>query len=401
MAPDVARRAAIILTPRLPWPLDDGGRIASWQTVWAAAREYDVTLLTFVPAGTERAAVPRTFGDLGVTVARIPFRPPAGPVAAIQGLWGRWPYTLARYQDSSFRAAIRERAAALRPAFVLANHLHMAPYAEMIPQVPLVLREHNVEHVFMRRYASARGVGFTGLYARLQIERLRRAEARLCRSAALTLAIQDAETETLRRLVPGARVETLPIGVDFARFHARTPPPAPVLLLPGAFGWAPNGDGALRFLAEGWPRLRAAVPGVRLRIAGKEPPSALVHAATRLDVAVASQVPSMPDEFARASAVLVPLWYGGGSRVKIVEALAAGVPVISTSIGAEGLGLTPGVHYAEGNLPAALADRAAEVLSDTALADRLAREGRAFAESRWSLEAVSDLQNRLVAEVAR
>jgi glycosyltransferase involved in cell wall biosynthesis len=87
--------------------------------------------------------------------------------------------------------------------------------------------------------------------------------------------------------------------------------------------------------------------------------------------------------------------------VKIVEAMAAGVPVISTSVGAEGLGLTPGVHYVEGNVPAALADRAAEVLSDSALADRLAREGRAFAESRWSLEAVSELQNRLVAEVAR
>ena len=397
----MARRAAIVLTPRLPWPLDDGGRIASWQTVWAAAREYDVTLLTFVPPGTEGDSMPVALGDLCVSVVRIPFHPPPFAIAAARGLWGRWPYTLSRYQDRAFDAALRERTAALRPAFVMANHLHMAPYGGSIPDVPLILREHNVEHAFMRRFASARGLGFAGLYARTQVGRLRRAEAAFCRTAALTLAIQDEETRALRSLAPGARVETLPIGVDFGRFRPRTPSAAPTLLLPGAFGWAPNADGALRFLHEGWPRLRAAVPGVRLRIAGKEPPPALVRAARELDVDLITPVPSMPDEFARATAILVPLWYGGGSRVKIVEALAAGVPVISTATGAEGLGLTPGVHYAEGDLPAALADRAAQVLSDPALASRLAREGRAFAEPKWSLEAVSALQNRLVAEVAR
>lgn len=397
----MARRSAIILTPRLPWPLDDGGRIASWQTVWAAAQEYDVTLLTFVPPRMARAPAPRAFEAIGVTVAGIPFRRPSGVAAAARGLLGRWPYTLARYQDRSYRAALRVRTEALRPAFVMANHLHMAPYAESVPGVPFVLREHNVEHVFMRRYASARGLGFAGIYARTQVGRLRRAEGRLCRQAALTLAIQDGETETLRRLAPGARIETLPIGVDFARFLPRKPSSAPVLLLPGAFGWAPNADGALRFVEEGWPRLRAAVPGVRLRIAGKEPPSALVDAASRSDAELITPVPSMPEEFARATAILVPLWYGGGSRVKIVEALAAGVPVVSTSIGAEGLGLTAGIHYAEGETPAELADRAAAVLCDPPLGERLAREGRAFAEPRWSLEAVSALQNRLVAEVAR
>ena len=397
----MARRAAIVLTPRLPWPLDDGGRIASWQTVWAASCEYDVTLLTFVPPRSAHGPVPTVFGDLGVTVVRIPFRPPAGVAAAARGLWGRWPYTLARYQDRSFRARLRERAAALMPAFVLANHLHMAPYAEAIPNVPLVLREHNVEHVFMQRYAASRGFGFAGLYARTQVGRLRRAEEALCRSAALTFAIQDAEKETLQRLAPRARIETLPIGVDFARFPPRRPSDALVLLLPGAFGWAPNADGALRFVTEGWPRLRAAIPGVRLRIAGKEPPAALVDAARSRDAEVITPVPSMPEEFASARAILVPLWYGGGSRVKIVEALAAGVPVVSTSIGAEGLGLTPGVHFAQGETPAELADRAAEVLRDRSLALRLAVEGRAFAETRWSLAAVSQLQNRLVAEVAR
>jgi glycosyltransferase involved in cell wall biosynthesis len=397
----VGRRAAIILTPRLPWPLDDGGRIAAWQTVWAAAQSYDVTLLSFVPAGTEREPVPRAFGDLGVTVGRIAFRPPHGAKAAVRGLFGRWPYTVARYQDSSFEAALRERVAVLTPAFVMANNLHMAPYQASAGGVPFVLREQNVEHVFLRRFAAARGLTPIGLYARAQAGRLQRAEAELCRSAALTLAIQEGEAETLRRLAPGARVETLPIGIDFRRFPPRQPAARPVLLLPGAFGWAPNTDGALRFLAEGWPRLRARLPEATLRIVGKDAPPRLREAARRSGAELVPSVPSMPEEYARATALVVPLWYGGGSRVKIVEGLAAGIPVVSTSIGAEGLGLTGGVHYAEGETAAELADRAAEVLRDRELGERLAQEGRSFAEARWSLEAVSRLQNRLVAQVAR
>src|SRR5439155_26122319 len=117
MAARMARRPAIVLTPRLPWPLDDGGRIALWQTVWAAAQEYDVTLLSFVPQGSETEPPPRPLIDLGVTIVRVPFRPPPLPVAAVSGLIGRWPYTLARYRSVAFERFLRERIAVLTPAY--------------------------------------------------------------------------------------------------------------------------------------------------------------------------------------------------------------------------------------------------------------------------------------------
>jgi glycosyltransferase involved in cell wall biosynthesis len=397
----IARRSAIVLTPRLPWPLDDGGRIALWQTVWAAAQADDVTLISFVPPGSETEAVPRPLAELGITVARVPFRPPPPPVAAVVGLWSRWPYTLARYRSVEFERTLRERIAVLTPAYVLANHLHMASYVEAIGDTPMVLRQHNIEHIWMERFARGRGFTPAGLYARAQAARLRRAEASLCRAAALTLAIQEGEAEILRALAPEARVATLPVGIDLARYPPRRPSEPPVLLLAASFAWPPNAEGALRFLAEGWPRVRAGAPNAQLRLAGKSPSASLIKAANRAGAEIAADVPSMPEEFARATMLLVPLWVGAGARVKIVEALAARLPVVATSFACEGLGLTPGAHYLEGESPAELADRALALLRDPARGDAPARAGRAVAEERWSLPAVARLQNELVAQVAR
>jgi polysaccharide biosynthesis protein PslH len=394
----MARRAALILTSRLPWPLDDGGRVASWQIVWSAAQEYDVTLLSLVPPGAETEPVPDALTELGIKVDRVPHRPPVLARAAAQGLFGRWPYTLARYQNAAFARVLRDRISALAPAYVLASPLHMAPYVRDLGGTPMILRQHNVEHVWMERYARGRGATPAGLYARVQAGRLRRAEASLCRAAALTLAIREEDTAALHALAPGARVETLPIGIDLDRFLLPRAAVPPVVLLAGSFAWQPNVEGALRFLADGWPRIRARYPGVRMRLAGKSPPDRLRAAARDLGAEVAADVPSMAEEFAQASVLVVPLWVGAGVRVKIIEAMAARLPVVATPSACEGLGLRPDEHYLEGATPVELADRTIEILGDRGRREALGGDGRLVAEERWSLSATAHLQNKLVAE---
>jgi glycosyltransferase involved in cell wall biosynthesis len=336
-----------------------------------------------------------------VTVARVPHHPPSFPVAAARGLFGRWPYTLTRYQSTAFASVLRERVAVLTPAFVLASPLHMAPYVESLEGTPMVLRQHNVEYLWMERYARERGIRPAGIYARTQVARIKRAEAALCRASALTLAIQDGEAETLRALAPGARVETLPVGIDFNRYSAPHPDDPPILLLAASFAWAPNVQGAIRFLSDGWPRVRASAPHVRLRLAGKAPPPALLKAARRAGAEIQADVPSMPEEFAHATILLVPLWVGAGARVKIIEALAARLPVVATSLACEGLGLVSGKHFLAGDSAAELGQQAVALLHDPTLRQSLADAGRKLAVERWALPSVARLQNDLIAQVAR
>jgi glycosyltransferase involved in cell wall biosynthesis len=366
-----------------------------WQTLWAAAQEFETTLVSLVAEGGDTAAEPSEIRELGIEVIRVPHRFPPTPVAALQGLFGRWPYTLARYQNRELAAKLRAIAHRRRPLFFLVSNLHMAPYVDSMGDVPMVLRQQNIEYRWMARYAEGLPQGPKRWYAELQAGRLRAAERELCRRAALVLSIQDKETEVLRELAPDAVVETLPAGVDPALYQAPNPVTPPIVLIAGAFGWAPNADGAIRFLREGWPLAVRRHPDIRLRIAGKDPPPALVAEAEKLGAEVTGYVESMSAEFAQATMLLVPLWVGAGARIKIIEALTAGLPVVSTSLGEEGLGLSAGEDFLLGDTPARLVERMSELLEFPDRRRDLSHRGRKLAAERWSLSSVAALQNKL------
>lgn len=397
----MSRRVALFVTPRLPWPQDDGGRIVMWQSIEAAALEYDVALATLCAPEEAGAPDPPEARALGLRVVRVPHRPPATPVAAWRGLVGRWPYTLARFRSTALDRAVGALVAQTRPAWAMAQNLHTATVVDALGDTPMILREQNVEHVWMARYAASLGVGPAALYARLQAVRLRRAEVALVGRAALTLAIQDGERDALRALCPGARIETLPVGIDFATVPPREPADPPVVLLAGAFAWPPNVSGALAFLRSGWPRIASRLPAARLRVAGKGIPEALRAEARAAGAEVAGYVASMAEEYRRASALAIPLWVGAGARVKAVEAMAAGTPIVSTALGVEGLGLVPGTHFLAAETPAGLADALAALLETPDRGATIAAAARALGEARYSRDAVARLQNRLCASVAR
>jgi len=395
----VSRSTAVILTSRLPWPLDDGGRIATWQNVRAASRAYDTTLVSLVPPGEETAPLPRVFEEHGIRVVRVPHRLPTGFAPVWNGVLGLLPYTLGRYRNPDLPGVLRSVIRETKPRFAMVTPLHMATYVEDLGNTPMVLREHNVEHVWMKRYAE--GLGFTpaGLYARIQIGRLRKAEAAFAQKSALVLAVQPEEAKELAALAPGTRVETLPVGVDLAGYGEPRPGEPPVVLLAGSFAWAPNVDGAIRFMLQGWSIVKARVPGARLRVVGKDPPASLRRAADRIGVDVLANVPSMAEEMAKATVFVVPLWVGAGVRVKIVEAMAARVPVAATRLAAEGLGIKANEHYAAGDTPGELGGQVATLLLTPELRRVFRDRSRALAEERWSQDAIADRQNALCAEL--
>jgi glycosyltransferase involved in cell wall biosynthesis len=383
------RERALVVTPRLPWPLDDGGRIGLWQAMWSVAQRFDTTLVTLEVPGESALAPPPEVERLGIEVVRVPHRVPPLPVALARGTFGRWPFTLARFHSPALGAELRRLVAARSPRFAHVNHLAMATHLDALSGTAVVLREHNVEHIWLARYAEQLRNPLARLYALDQARRMRATEARLCESADLVLAIQDNEAATLRGIAPRARVEVVPIGVEFSRFLPHAPSDPPTVLLVGTFSWPPNVEGARRFLDEGWPRVRARHPGARLRLVGKAMPADLAESARRAGAEPVGYVEDMAVEFAAARALVVPLWAGAGARVKIVEALAAGVPVVSTPLGSEGLGLRPGVHDLEADAAAGLGDAVARMLSDQVLAFDIGRAGRSWAEERFSLERVA------------
>jgi len=381
----------MMLSTRLPWPLDDGGLLFTYQSAWSVSRAFDTTLIALAPPEATAAPPPRELLALGLDVVRVAHRPPSMPVAALRSAFGRWPLTIERYRSAALEQAIVEVARKRAPDLVFLNSLHLAPCLDALPGTPAVLRAQNVESLWMERYAANLPRGPRRAYARHQARRLAALESEVCARVSTVLALHDVEARALRALAPGARVDVVPMAVDLERFGPRRAV-ADTVLLTGSFGWAPNLDGLRRFLAEGWPSVLRVRPEARLRVVGKELPPSPPPGLTNVDWV--GYVPSMEAEMARAEALVVPLWVGAGVRVKIIEALAAGVPVAATPLAAEGLGLEPDRHYVEAETPADLGEAVGRLLGDPARATMMAEAGRAFARDAFSLPAVGE---RLVA----
>jgi glycosyltransferase involved in cell wall biosynthesis len=187
-------------------------------------------------------------------------------------------------------------------------------------------------------------------------------------------------------LGPGGVV--VPNGVDTERFSPTPLRRDPVLVFTGTLSWGPNIDGMQWFCAEVLPRLRAAVPEVRLDIVGFDPLPEVSALARVPGVELHTNVPSVLPWLERARVAVVPLRIGSGTRLKALEAMAAGRPVVGTSVGLDGLGIRRGVHALVADEPAAFADAVVEVLNDDGVAARLSAAGAEHARARFSWDAI-------------
>ena len=174
----------------------------------------------------------------------------------------------------------------------------------------------------------------------------------------------------------------------------------PTLLFQGSFDYAPNAEGARWLVGELGPVLRARLPGVRIRLAGQSTPE-IEALADGPAVTVTGLVPSMEDELARADLVLVPLRSGSGTRLKILEAFAQRVPVVSTTVGAEGLGVVDGVHLLIADTPEDIATACTRVCTEPELRSRLADAGQALFRQRFEVGVARERIRELVDSLAR
>lgn len=397
----MSRPRAISVMTRLPWPVDDGGRVALSQDLDALTRRWDVTLVVLDPPEARQQPVPAAAAARLAGVERVPFAFGPRSAALIAGVAGPWPYTLARFRSRALHERLAALVRSLQPELVFFHSLHVATHRDAAPGCAHILRQQNAETRWMERWAEGRR-GAERWYAALQARRLRGVEARLCEAMDLVLAIQPEERDQLRALAPRAWVEEVSVASDVGPALVRQPTGEPLVLLAGSYAWPPNVEGALRFLHEGWPLLRERHPGVRLRLVGKQPPAELQRVAAAAGAELAGFVPSLADEFARASVLLVPLWTGGGVRVKTIEAMGAGIPIVGTPLAFEGIAAEAGEHALVGESPAALAEALARVLAEPALGERLGAAARARALRDHGREALAERMAELCAQaVAR
>jgi glycosyltransferase involved in cell wall biosynthesis len=286
------------------------------------------------------------------------------------------------------RALAREIAQSAPGALYL-DHLDSLVYAPLAGTIPLVVDMHNVYSRLVARAGDESRGRLRRSYLAAEARLLVRMEQRVAEMAHTVLAVSEEEAEYFRAL--GARRTVLvPNGVDCDAFGGlplagRIDPPT--LMYVGSLAWPPNASAA-RFLAtEVLPAVRARVPAARLLIVGRDPlPEVLALAGADTRVEIAANVADVMPYFRRAHVLTVPLQAGGGTRLKILEAFAAGVPVVSTRVGCEGLGAVDGRHLVIAERDEFVAATVA-LLHDPRRARALAEQARVLARQRfdWSI----------------
>jgi polysaccharide biosynthesis protein PslH len=378
------------------WPLNTGGRQRSFQMLSELARRHQVTVLTTHGPGDEPDELARRLAH-AEDVISLPYDvPKVGTrrfLAALARSWmSTYPVDLWKWRVPAFRRRLAGLMAATPFDVLVVDFLFSEANLPSSRAIPRVYFAHNVEHQIWKRLAGVETRRARRALLEIEWRKLRRAEHRVVRTTEVTVAVSESDREQFARAVPGAQVDLVPTGVDttfFAPMHRPTLPER--LVFSGSMDWYPNED-AIRYFAERiWPRLRAARPRLSMTVVGRNPGAGLLEAARAQGITVTGTVKDVRRYIDEAAVYVVPLRVGGGTRLKVFEALAMGKPVVSTTLGAEGLGLVSGEHYvaADGDEP--FAQAVLNLLGDADARRSLGAAGRAFVEERYSWQRVSQV----------
>ena len=373
------------------WPATTGGRVRSLQIVSNLARRHAVTVLTTHGAGDDPDGLARELRHCERVVSipyAVPKRgQPAFATSVAQSWLSRYPVDLWKWRVAAVRREAERLIASGAVDLCVADFLFADANVPRRTGVPVVLFEHNVEYLIWQRLCAVEPVAWKRALLELEWRKLRAREAEACASADLTIAVSDDDKRRLEALAPGIKAVTIATGVDTTYFapdgHRERPAH---LVFSGSMDWHPNEDAVVHFVHETLPRIRAAAPDITFTIVGRNPGARVRDLASHPGVVVTGTVDDVRPWLGEASVYVVPLRAGSGTRLKILEALAMGKAVVSTTVGAEGLPFESGREFVAADGCEPFADAVVGLLRDKARRDALGAAGRdrVVAHHAWS-----------------
>jgi glycosyltransferase involved in cell wall biosynthesis len=358
------------------------------------ARENDITAVSLLPPDLDATEAERAMRQYCQDLVLIPSRPGTGGSKRL--LQARSLFSLVSFERRFFSLRALQQAldrlllsrpydiVNIEAPFLAHYRLALAPPGKRVPR--LVLDQHNIEFDLVRQMAKIEHGFARRLHNSANWPKIRREEMSAWRQfdgVSFTSALDE---QRARSLVPSVRSTVIPNAVDVEHFKPAGDDPSSdgcTVLFFGAINYYPNIDGLLFFLREVWPRLLPSHPRARLKIVGQHPtPEILAHSGPRVEVA--GLVDDVRRHLAQAAVVIVPLRLGGGTRLKVLESMAMARPVVSTSIGAEGIDVAPEHNILLADDPASFAAAVGRLLDEPDLAARIGRKGRALVEAHYS-----------------
>jgi glycosyltransferase involved in cell wall biosynthesis len=376
----------LLLTQVVPYPPDSGPKIKTLNVLRYLTRRHTVHLVSFARSEAEVANA-RALSDLCSGVTCVPLRRSRVRDVAFlgQSLLSRRPFLIERDDRRAMRRTLADLVRAETFDAVHADQISMAQFALDLPLPMRVLDEHNAVWTIVRR-SSERAAWPLRTLAGFEWHKMHTYEGSVCRQFDHVTVVSDDDRRALEQAAGGSIPSTtIPIAIDTEAlpFVARSPHAVHVLSMATMF-YPPNVEGVLWFAGDAFPQVRAAVPATRFSIVGSRPPDSVVRLAkAESGIVVTGYVPDVNPLLAESAVLVVPVLSGSGMRVKILEAFARGIPVVSTTVGVEGIDAQPDVHLLVADTPDAFSSAVIRVLREPDMAARMARAARRLVETRY------------------
>ncbi len=412
----------LILTPQLPIPpqaltgLSQGTTIRNFNLIAGLARRHTVDLLTFLPPDLDRGQGAPAAAE-AIELLRPYCRQIIAESAPVRTLARRARDTLfSALPDMALRLdspLLRRHLAALRQEnrydIVQVEGIEMAPYVlaadgrRMIPARPdvvaprLIFDDHNAEYLLQKRnfLTDVRQPRrwLAAAYSFVQWQKLVAYERRICRAADRVIAVSEADRSALRAILPDLEVAVIPNGVDLAFYRRDAVAPLAdlgphALVFTGKMDYRPNVDAVLWFADAVLPLILAQMPDAHFYVVGQQPHPRLARLARHPAITLTGRVPDTRPYIAAAGVYVVPLRIGGGTRLKVLEAMAMGQAIVSTRLGCDGFDFSDGREVLFADEPAAFATAVINLCRDRAQAAALGRRARAYVEMHYGWDAI-------------
>lgn len=396
----------------LPWPPHGGSAQRNYNLMREISREFDLYNVGFM----QRPHQPRlkdqrdATQEIGRMCAHLrTYRIPSdyGAFAwkwlLATNLFSSEPYSAWRFRSREFETHLRTLLERKRFDIVYADTVATAPYALRAKgRAKLVLNHHNVESALLGRRAEKAPTRAHHWYLTHQAAKLREWERRLCAQFDLNQAVSTADAQELRTQAPDARYEIVPNGTDTRYFVPTDAVAGHEMVFAGGGTWMPNRDAMSWFTREIFPIIGSRVPDAVMHVIGTNPPPMAVAAARRDPrIRIHGFVPDVRPYLARAAVYVAPIRVGGGTRLKILDAFAAGKAVVSTTVGCEGIDCVDGVHIRLADTPDTFADVVVRLFDDSERRRALEREARSLAEQRYAWPIIGSHIRGLYRELVR
>ena len=392
----------LMLVPFLPNTQTSGGQTRWYNIIKHLSKNHDITLFSMLKDESEKRFVPEL--EKYCREVRV-FTRPKSPWTIKNVLlaeFGPYPLVVIRNLSLTEKEAVKEELEREKYDLIHAEAFYVMPH---IPQteIPIILVEQTIEYMVYKHYVDNEVPFYLKPFYLLDVIKLKYWEKHFWAKARQLVAVSGEDRKIMQDIIPGIDVGIIPNGVDTEfymekKIERKTPP----LILYGVtnFEWLQNQEASELLIRSVWPEVKKKMPEAKIWIVGRKIPEWIKALSLKDDgIELTENIPDARDAYRQASVMVAPIKGAGGTRLKILEAMAAGLPVVSTSIGVAGLKITHGVQALVADTYEGLADEAVRLLKDTALADKIGRQGQKHVKAHFDWMEVVKLHDPIYKKV--